>query len=66
ASLPEYRARNVLRYLLARREVQVPSEERLAEALRQFLKAGPDRHPSVMLGDARLFRRRGRVDLEVG
>jgi tRNA(Ile)-lysidine synthase len=62
-SLPEYRARNVLRYLLAGGGVQVPSEERLAEALRQFLTAGPDRHPSVTLGSHRLFRRRGTVDL---
>jgi tRNA(Ile)-lysidine synthase len=63
-SLPEYRARNVLRYLLAGRGVQVPSEGRLAEALRQFMTAGADRHPSVMLGAVRLFRRRGMVDLE--
>ena len=62
-SLPEYRARNVLRYLLAGRGVQVPSEERLTEALRQFTTAGPDRHPSVMMGKNRLFRRRGVVDL---
>ncbi len=61
--LAEPRARNVLRYLLAKHGVQAPSEERLTEAVRQFLSAAPDRHPSVAFGDFRLRRRRGAVDL---
>lgn len=64
SSLAEARARNVLRYLLALRGVGVPSEERLVEALRQFLTAAPDRHPSVIMGSWQLFRRRGRIELE--
>lgn len=65
AALPEPRARNVLRYLLGRRGAGVPSEERLVEALRQFLTAAPDRHPSVRLGPWRLFRRRGQIELDL-
>lgn len=61
--LSEPRARNVLRYLLGKRKVQVPGEDRLAEALRQFTAAAPDRHPAVVLGEYRLLRRRGMVDL---
>lgn len=62
--LDEARARNVLRYLLARRQVMIPSEARLTEAVRQMRSAGPDRHPALVLGDWRLLRRRGRLYLE--
>lgn len=62
--LDEPRARNVLRYLLARHEVPIPSEARLREALRQMLAAGADRHPALVLGQHRLLRRRGKVYLE--
>lgn len=64
AELDEVRARNVLRYLLARSRVQIPSEARLREALRQLIVAGPDRHPSVVFGRHCLRRRRGWVHLE--
>lgn len=63
-ALDEPRARNVLRYLLARRNVRIPSEARLKEALRQMLTAGDDRHPLILLGDHQLVRRNGRVYLE--
>ncbi|MDP2812040.1 MAG: tRNA lysidine(34) synthetase TilS [Rhodocyclaceae bacterium] len=63
-SLPDPRARNLLRYLFARRGIGVPSEERLAEALRQCLEARPDRHPSIVFGEWRLVRRRGQIVLE--
>lgn len=56
AALPEARARNLLRFLLARQGIGIPSEERLAEALRQCLAAAPDRHPSVCFGRWRLCR----------
>ncbi len=62
--LDEARARNVLRYLLAQRQVMIPSEARLTEAVRQMRNAGPDRHPALVLGDWRLLRRRGRLYLE--
>lgn len=63
-ALDEVRARNLLRYLLAVRGVQIPSEIRLREALRQMLTAAEDRHPAIVLGQYRLVRRRGRVYLE--
>lgn len=63
-ALEEPRARNVLRYLLALRGVQIPSEARLREALRQMLTAGSDRHPALQLGPQCLMRRRGLIYLE--
>lgn len=63
-ALDEPRARNALRYLLARRGVQIPGEARLREALRQMLSAGADRHPRLTLGNFRLLRRRGLIYLE--
>lgn len=64
ANLSEARARNVLRYLLARRGVRIPSEARLVELLRQLLAAGADRHPRVRFGDWDIVRRRGLIELE--
>jgi len=64
ANLSEPRARNVLRYLLARRGVRIPSEARLIELLRQLLAAGADRHPRVRFGDWDIVRRRGLIELE--
>jgi tRNA(Ile)-lysidine synthase len=63
-SLSEARASNALRYLLARRQVMIPSESRLREALRQMREAAPDRHPVLAFGHCRLLRRRGLVYLE--
>jgi tRNA(Ile)-lysidine synthase len=63
-ALEEPRARNVLRYLLSRHAVPIPSEARLHEALRQMLVAGIDRHPAIQLGEHRLSRRRGLIYLE--
>lgn len=62
--LSEARARNTLRYLLSRRGVNIPSEMRLVEALRQLLDAGLDRHPRVNFGAWDIVRRRGQIDLE--
>lgn len=58
--LAEPRARNALRFLLTMSGVGIPSEQRLAEALRQCLTAGPDRHPAIGFGPWQL-RRRGRL-----
>lgn len=63
-ALDEPRARNVLRYLLARHAVAIPSEARLREALRQMLSAGADRHPALQLGYHRLVRRRGLIYID--
>lgn len=63
-SLSEPRARNLMRYLLSRRGVGIPGEDRLGEAVRQFVSAGPDRHPSLVFGGYRLFRRKRAVMLE--
>ena len=62
--LGEMRARNVVRYLLAKNHVMIPGEARLREALRQMFDAAPDRHPSIRLGDHRLMRRKGYIFLE--
>lgn len=62
--LSEPRARNLLRYLLANATVQIPSEERLREALRQLMWAAPDRHPAIRMGSQILRRRSGWVVLE--
>lgn len=64
SSLAEPRARNVLRYLLQRRHIGIPSEERLREALRQLTQAAPDRHPVIAFGAYRILRRRGRIVVE--
>ncbi|MBI5786795.1 MAG: tRNA lysidine(34) synthetase TilS [Rhodocyclales bacterium] len=64
AALPEPRARNVLRYLLSRHGVGIPSEERLAEALRQCLAAAPDRHPALAFGRHVMRRKAGRILLD--
>ncbi len=63
-ALPEPRARNALRYLLHRRHIGIPGEERLCEFVRQVREAGPDRHPSVVFGEWRLYRRAGEIRLE--
>lgn len=63
-ALGEVRARNVLRYLLAENQVQIPSEARLREALRQMIAAAADRHPMVLFGQHCLMRRQGWIYLE--
>jgi tRNA(Ile)-lysidine synthase len=63
AALSEPRARNVLRFLLTRHGVGIPSEERLAEALRQCLAAAPDRHPELVFGRQAIRRQAGRIIL---
>jgi tRNA(Ile)-lysidine synthase len=64
AGLDATRARNVLRYLLARNNVMIPGAARLQEALRQMCEAGIDRHPALLFGSSRLRRRGGRIYLE--
>lgn len=64
SSLPEARARNLLRYLLAQQGVMIPSAAKLREGLRQIQHAKCDRHPSVLLGMWRLFRSKNTVCLE--
>lgn len=64
SKLPEPRARNALRYLLYRRHIGIPSEERFGEFVRQVRTAGPDRHPSVVFGAWRLFRAGSEIRIE--
>lgn len=64
SALAEPRARNVLRYLLQRRHIGIPSEERLREALRQLTEAAPDRHPAIVFGAWCLRRRRHLIVVE--
>lgn len=63
-SLDAAHARNVLRYLLARRQVMISSEVRLDEAIRQMCTAALDRHPALLFGKHRLLRRQGWIYLE--
>jgi tRNA(Ile)-lysidine synthase len=63
-ALDERRARNVLRYLLSRRGVRIPSESRLREGLRQMFEAAADRHPSMEFDRHRLLRRRNWIYLD--
>jgi tRNA(Ile)-lysidine synthase len=61
SGLDEARGRNLLRFLLHRHGVRMPSQARLAEALRQLTDAGLDRHPAIDFGRHRLIRERGQV-----
>ncbi len=63
-TLSEPRARNLLRYLLQRRHIGIPGEDRLRELLRQLTHAAPDRHPAAVFGRWRIFRRGGKVAVE--
>ena len=65
AGLTSARARNALRYLLARSGLQAPGSKRLEEVLRQFIEAAPDRHPSLEVPTYRLFRTKGQVTIEL-
>jgi len=63
AYLSDKRAANLLAYLLRESGVSVTSRNRLVEAVRQFLTAAADRHPSVRFGEYHLRRRRGMIEL---
>lgn len=62
-SLSEARARNLLRFLLSARQIAIPSEARLSEAVQQLCDARPDKHPVIRFGSYELVRRRNQVDL---
>ena len=64
AALPEARARNLLRFLLSRHGVYIPSASRLVELSRQLREAKPDRLPSANFGHHRIVRQRGKIRLE--
>lgn len=53
--LSEARARNLLRALLTRRQVQAPQQRRLHEFVRQLQTAGKDRHPRLDLAHYSLW-----------
>lgn len=62
-NLSEARARNLLRFLLSTRQVSIPSEARLSEAVHQLCTAGPDKHPVIRFGAYELVRQHDQVDL---
>ncbi len=62
--LSDARARNLLRFLLSIRQVAIPSEARLSEAVQQLCEAGPDKHPVIRFGPYELVRRRNQIDLQ--
>lgn len=59
--LPAARARNLLRYFLARHRVSMPDTRRLEEALRQVVTAKQDARVSIALGGHTLRRFSGRL-----
>jgi len=61
--LPSSRARNLLRFFLARRGVMMPNVERLEEALRQAQTARQDARVAINLGTTTLRRYLGRLYL---
>jgi tRNA(Ile)-lysidine synthase len=61
AALPPARARNALRWTLARAGAAAPESARLEEALRQLIEARADRSVRIAAGDAEIRRFRGRV-----
>ena len=63
-NLSEPRGRNLLRFMLTRHGVRIPSEARLGEILRQLLTARVDRHPAVVFGEWKIYRKRDAVHLK--
>jgi tRNA(Ile)-lysidine synthase len=61
AALPHARAKNALRWTLARAGAAVPESARLEEALRQLVEARADASVRVVVEDAEIRRFRGRV-----
>ncbi len=61
--LSELRARNLLRFLLTQHGVQIPSELRFKEFVRQLREADQDRRPSASFGAYRITRQRGLINL---
>lgn len=57
--LPERRARNLLRAMLAWQNMQSPDESRLTEFVRQLQTAGNDRHPRIDLANYALWCKNG-------
>jgi tRNA(Ile)-lysidine synthase len=61
AALSKPRAKNVLRWVLARAGAAVPDSTRLDEALRQLVEARADAAVRIPVGEAEVRRYRGRV-----
>lgn len=61
-TLGEARARNVLRWFIARHGARAPSRERLEDGLRQLLDAGRDRQPCIALEGGELRRYDDRIE----
>lgn len=64
ATLPERRARNVLRYVLNAHGLASPAPAQMAQAIHQFVTAKPDRKPEIKVGSMRLVRVKKMICLE--
>lgn len=63
STLSPARARNVLRWYLAREGLLAPPRELLEQMFRQFVQGRPDSQPEVELAGVRLYRQRGLLKL---
>ena len=59
AALPPARARNLLRYFLARNDIPMPSQARLATMLEQLTHASADSRPCILHASWELHRYQG-------
>lgn len=64
ASLPERRARNLLRYVLNAHGLASPAPAQMNQAIHQFVTAKPDRKPEIKIGSMRLVRVKKMICLE--
>lgn len=60
--LDDARARNLLRWFIARQGARAPARERLQEGLRQLLDAERDRHPRFLVEGGELRRHAERIE----
>lgn len=56
STLPERRARNVLRYVLNNHGLASPAPAQMSQAIHQFVTAKPDRKPEIKVGNMHLVR----------
>lgn len=64
ATLPERRARNLLRYVLNTHGLASPAPAQMSQAIHQFVTAKPDRKPEIKVGSMRLVRVKKMICLE--
>lgn len=57
------RAKNLLRYNLAQRDITLPSTVKLETILHQILSAGPDSQPCIRFGNTEIRRHKGSIHI---